>query len=139
MSTPPSTAVDEASFLSPTTPDRKGQFDGTTLTSRSGSFSDSATRYRSNSGVSATSRATFYSKSSLEYESPEDALRPDKGNEKDFEVSSSPFAFSPGQLNKLLNPKSLSAYRALGGLAGLERGLRTSITAGLSLDETRLD
>src|ERR1700761_4324141 len=139
MSTPPQTAIDEGIYLSPTTPDRKAQFDGSTLNSRSGSFSDATTRLRSNSGISATSSATFYSKSSLEYESPEEALRPDKGNEKDFEVSNNPFAFSPGQLNKLLNPKSLSAYRALGGLAGLERGLRTSITAGLSLDETRLD
>jgi P-type Ca2+ transporter type 2C len=70
---------------------------------------------------------------------PEDALRPDRGNEKDFEVSNNPFAFSPGQLNKLLNPKSLAAFQALGGLRGLEKGLRTSITAGLSVDEARLD
>ncbi|OCT53861.1 Calcium-transporting ATPase 2 [Cladophialophora carrionii] len=139
MSTPPQTAIDEGSYLSPTTPERKAQFDGSTLNSRSGSFSDGPARFRSNSGISATSSATFYSKSSLEYESPEDALRPDKGNEKDFEVPNNPFAFTPGQLNKLLNPKSLSAFKALGGLKGLERGLRTSITAGLSVDETRLD
>ncbi|KAJ9609129.1 plasma membrane calcium [Cladophialophora chaetospira] len=140
MSTPPSTAIDEGSYLSPSSPDRKTPFDGATLNSRSGSFSDATTRVRSNSGISATSTAaTLHSKSSLEFDSPEDALRPDKGNEKDFEVSNSPFAFSPGQLNKLLNPKSLSAYKALGGLKGLERGLRTSLTAGLSVDETRLD
>jgi Ca2+-transporting ATPase len=72
-------------------------------------------------------------------ESAEDALRPDRGNEKDFDVSNNPFAFSPGQLNKLLNPKSLSAFKALGGLRGLEKGLRTSTTAGLSVDEVRLD
>jgi Ca2+-transporting ATPase len=72
-------------------------------------------------------------------ESAEDALRPDRGNEKDFDVSNNPFAFSPGQLNKLLNPKSLSAFKALGGLQGLEKGLRTSTTAGLSVDEVRLD
>jgi P-type Ca2+ transporter type 2C len=72
-------------------------------------------------------------------ESAEDALRPDRGNEKDFNVSNNPFAFSSGQLNKLLNPKSLSAFKALGGLRGLEKGLRTSMTAGLSVDEVRLD
>jgi Ca2+-transporting ATPase len=66
-------------------------------------------------------------------------LRPDKGNEADFQVQGNPFAFSPGQLNKLLNPKSLSAYKALGGLRGLEKGLRTNLTAGLSVDEARLD
>ncbi|KAL9114365.1 MAG: hypothetical protein Q9187_007489, partial [Circinaria calcarea] len=57
----------------------------------------------------------------------------------DFEVANNPFAFSPGQLNKLLNPKSLAAYKALGGIKGLERGLRTDIVAGLSVDETSLE
>lgn len=65
-------------------------------------------------------------------------MRPDKGSEADFEVSHSPFAFSPGQLNKLLNPKSLSAFKAVGGLTGLEKGLRTSLIAGLSVDEETL-
>lgn len=69
-------------------------------------------------------------------EDAESALRPDPGTEADFQVDNSPFAFSPGQLNKLLNPKSLSAFRALGGLQGLARGLQTDLTAGLSLDET---
>lgn len=49
------------------------------------------------------------------------------------------FAFTPGQLNKLLNPKSLAAFQALGGLRGLERGLRTDLTSGLSVDEARLE
>lgn len=68
-----------------------------------------------------------------------DALRPDPGTEGDFEVESNPFAFTPGQLNKLQNPKSLPAFVALGGLAGIVRGLRTDIDAGLSVDETSLD
>ncbi|KIW15270.1 calcium-translocating P-type ATPase, PMCA-type [Exophiala spinifera] len=137
MTTPPQTAVDENNYyLSPISPDRKHTFDGATLNSQS---SDAASRFRSNSGVSATSTATVYSRTSLQYESVDDALRPDKGNEKDFVVENNPFAFTPGQLNKLLNPKSLSAFKALGGLRGLERGLRTSITAGLSVDESRLD
>ena len=67
-----------------------------------------------------------------------DALKPDRGTESDFEVSDNRFAFSPGQLNKLLNPKSLSAFYALGGLKGLERGLRTDRRSGLSVDEKQL-
>ncbi|KAK8090669.1 calcium-translocating P-type ATPase [Apiospora phragmitis] len=55
---------------------------------------------------------------------PEDALRPDPGTE------------SPGHLNKLIDPKSLQVFKALGGLRGIERGLQTDIHAGLSVDET---
>ncbi|KAI9806220.1 MAG: hypothetical protein M1825_006335 [Sarcosagium campestre] len=69
---------------------------------------------------------------------PEEALKPDKGSERDFEVPNNPFAFSPGQLNKFLNPKSLSAYHAVGGVRGLEIGLRTDLKAGLSVDESEL-
>jgi len=70
----------------------------------------------------------------------EEALKPDPGHEKDFVVEGeNKFAFSPGQLNKLLNPKSLAAYSALGGLRGIERGLRTNIDSGLSIDESILD
>lgn len=68
----------------------------------------------------------------------EDALRPDPGSEKDFQVTDNKFAFSPGQLNKLLNPKSLPAYAALGGIRGIERGLRTNIQTGLNADESVL-
>ncbi|KAI1267068.1 calcium-translocating P-type ATPase [Xylariaceae sp. FL1019] len=67
---------------------------------------------------------------------PETVLRPDPGTEADFEVDDSPFAFAPGHLNKLLNPKSLPVLRALGGLKGIERGLQTDVNAGLSIDET---
>jgi P-type Ca2+ transporter type 2C len=69
----------------------------------------------------------------------EEALKPDPGTEADFEVENNKFAFTPGQLNKLINPKSLSAFHALGGLAGLEKGLRTNRYSGLSIDETDLD
>ena len=69
-----------------------------------------------------------------------DALKPDnEGAKADFEVEENRFAFSPGQLGKMLNPKSLAAFYALGGLRGLEKGLRTDCTAGLSLDEVQLD
>ncbi|GKT89299.1 calcium-translocating P-type ATPase [Colletotrichum tofieldiae] len=68
-------------------------------------------------------------------EDPDSALRPDPGTEADFVVQNNPFAFSPGHLNKLLNPKSLSAFQALGGLHGIEKGLQTDVKSGLSLDE----
>ncbi|KAH6997652.1 hypothetical protein BKA56DRAFT_469368 [Ilyonectria sp. MPI-CAGE-AT-0026] len=68
-----------------------------------------------------------------------DALTPDPGTEDMFKVEHNQFAFAPGHLSKLLNPKSLSAFYALGGLDGLEKGLRTDRKAGLSVDETTLD
>lgn len=69
----------------------------------------------------------------------EDPLHPDPGNEAEFHVTNNPFGFSPGQLSKLFNPKSLAALKALGGLHGLEKGLRTDLKAGLSIDEKNLD
>ncbi len=68
-----------------------------------------------------------------------DALSPDPTNEDMYDVADNKFAFSPGQLSKLLNPKSLDAFYALGGLIGLEKGLRTDRNAGLSTDEAILD
>lgn len=41
----------------------------------------------------------------------------------------------PGHLSKLFEPKSVEALAALGGLAGLEKGLKTDRKAGLGLDE----
>ena len=64
-----------------------------------------------------------------------EALVPDKGTEDDFHRENNPFAFTPGQMGKLYNPKSLGAFHALGGLAGLEKGLRTDRNSGLSVDE----
>ena len=63
------------------------------------------------------------------------ALLPDPGTEADFQVDNNPFAFSPGQLNKLLNPKSLAAFQALGGLQGIAHGLQSDTHTGLSVDE----
>jgi P-type Ca2+ transporter type 2C len=68
-----------------------------------------------------------------------DALKPDPQNEAEFQVEDNKFAFTPGQLNKMINPKSLEAFYALGGLAGLEKGLRTDRYSGLSVDEVALD
>ncbi|ESZ91241.1 putative Calcium-transporting ATPase 2 [Sclerotinia borealis F-4128] len=67
------------------------------------------------------------------------ALKPDLGTEEDFEVENNNFGFSQGQLNKLVNGKNLAAFYALGGLAGLEKGLRTDRRSGLSVDEQALD
>ncbi|KAK0610689.1 hypothetical protein B0T17DRAFT_621150 [Bombardia bombarda] len=67
-----------------------------------------------------------------------DAFTPDPGTEDMYVVKNSAFAFTPGHLSKLFNPKSLDAFYALGGLAGLEKGLRTNRETGLSVDETSL-
>lgn len=69
----------------------------------------------------------------------EQALHPDPGTEDDFNVEDNKFAFSPGQLSKLLNPKSLGAFHALGGIDGIEKGLRTNRKNGLSVDEQYMD
>ncbi|KAK4224301.1 putative type IID cation-transporting ATPase [Podospora fimiseda] len=69
----------------------------------------------------------------------DDALTPDPGSEDMFIIHDNKFAYSPGQLSKTLNPKSLNAFYALGGLAGLEKGLRTNRDTGLSPDESALD
>ncbi|KAF2722634.1 calcium-translocating P-type ATPase [Polychaeton citri CBS 116435] len=71
--------------------------------------------------------------------SDDEALKPDPGTEDDFDRDNNPFAFAPGHMTKLLNPKSLGAFHALGGLAGLEAGLRTNRHTGLSMDEQHLD
>ena len=68
-----------------------------------------------------------------------DALKPDPQNEDEFQVEKNKFAFSPGQLNKMINPKNLAAFYALGGLAGIEKGLRTNRASGLSVDEIGLE
>jgi len=68
-----------------------------------------------------------------------DALTPDPNTEHMFQSEDNKFAYNPGQLSKILNPKSLDAFYALGGLKGLEKGLRTNRDSGLSVDETTLD
>ncbi|KAJ5267043.1 hypothetical protein N7478_009851 [Penicillium angulare] len=115
--------------------------DGDTLRPRSGSFTsntDTTARSRANSDVSTMPHYNI--NNSLVYDDVplSEALTPDARDEADFHVDENRFAFSPGQLNKMLNPKSLAAFHALGGLQGLECGLRTDIRAGLSVDEGRL-
>ncbi|KAL1999397.1 hypothetical protein VTN02DRAFT_4581 [Thermoascus thermophilus] len=115
--------------------------DGETLRSRSGSFNstaDTVARPRANSA--ATCSTNLESPNGGYDDVPlSEALKPDPRTEKDFHVDDNKFAFSPGQLNKMLNPKSLAAFHALGGLDGLAYGLRTDLVAGLSVDEGRLE
>jgi len=116
-------------------PRTPNSIDGDTLRPRSESFAsnaDTVARSRANSELTL-------SKESYDDVPLSEALAPDPRNEQDFRVENNKFAFSPGQLNKMLNPKSLAAFQALGGLRGLERGLRTDLTSGLSEDETLLD
>ncbi|KAB8233552.1 uncharacterized protein BDW43DRAFT_275482 [Aspergillus alliaceus] len=93
-----------------------------------------------NQHIVPTRSTESHSPASLRYDdvSLSDALTPDPQYQRDFEVDDNKFAFSPGQLNKLLNPKSLAAFHAVGGLRGLEHGLQTDLTAGLSVDEGRI-
>lgn len=93
----------------------------------------------SSSALGDTTRQTSTVHSNDNVISDPDALKADPGTEADFEVADNKFAFSPGQLSKLLNPKSFSAFHALGGLKGIEKGLRTDRFAGLSIDERGLD
>ncbi|KAL2835528.1 hypothetical protein BJY01DRAFT_223458 [Aspergillus pseudoustus] len=68
-----------------------------------------------------------------------EALNPDPHNVQDFDVPDNRFPYSPGQLNKMFNPKSLAAYHALGGVSGLGKALRTDLKSGLSGDERQLE
>lgn len=112
---------------------------GATATSRSRAASEATLAPPSTSaGASSRSGSGGMSAFTLETSSHPDALKPDPGSGKDFAVLDNKFAFSPGQLNKMLNPKSLAAFIALGGLPGLETGLRTDVDVGLSLEETEL-
>lgn len=91
--------------------------------------------------ASNSTQTDKYKSSSLSNEKimkDDSALKPDVGTEKDFEVENNPFAYTPGQLNKMFNPKSLTAFYQLGGLGGFEKGLRTDRKSGLSPDETAL-
>ena len=108
---------------------------GETLRSRGNSFNSVAetTRSRALSDV-----PTLRSRFEGDELTTEEALSPDPVNEQDFIRENNPFAFNPGQLNKCQNPKSLAAFRALGGIRGIEKGLQTDVVAGLSVDETTI-
>ena len=66
------------------------------------------------------------------------ALQPQQDRIADFQVPDNKFAFVPGQMSMLVDPKSLPAFYAVGGIEGLEKGLRTDRRSGLSSGETLL-
>jgi Ca2+-transporting ATPase len=114
------------------------------------SIDDDALRPRSQSIASteatvvhSRTQSDVYSDHTVKFDyddvSLSEALAPNPRDDADFHVDENRFAFSPGQLNKMQNPKSLAAFFALGGLQGLGKGLRTDLDAGLSVDEGRLD
>lgn len=110
--------------------------------SRSGSWDSNNTtlaKSKTNEGTDKGSPTGPLSGSAKGFGDNPDALAPNPGEEDSFNVQNNPFAFSPGQVSKLINPKSLDAFFAVGGLAGLEKGLRTDRRAGLSLDESNLE
>ncbi|KAE8352706.1 plasma membrane calcium-transporting ATPase [Aspergillus coremiiformis] len=55
-----------------------------------------------------------------------------------FEFSPNSFDFSAEQLSELIDSRSLETFHALGGLSGLEKGLRTDRKSGLSVDESTI-
>ncbi|KAF2026034.1 calcium-translocating P-type ATPase [Setomelanomma holmii] len=65
-----------------------------------------------------------------------ESTRQELRNDAESKIENNPFAFSPSQLNKLLNPKSLAVYQALGGVQGIATGLQTDLHSGLSIDES---
>ncbi|RYC56583.1 hypothetical protein CHU98_g9625 [Xylaria longipes] len=101
--------------------------------------SEDGSRSISSQGDSVTEKAPRPTYDNEHITKDKDALKPDQGREEEFEVEDNPFAYSPGQLTKMFNPKSLAAFYKLGGLRGLEKGLRTDRVAGLSVDERNLD
>jgi Ca2+-transporting ATPase len=104
--------------------------------SRSVSSHGDTTVVASNSTQHETLKGSEYDHNKIMND--ETALKPDTGTEQDFEVENNPFAFTPGQLNKMFNPKSLSAFYKLGGIDGIEKGLRSDRKAGLSVEEKSL-
>lgn len=138
--TPPIGSIDEDSPTSTTSPSSYAANPFTTRPSHARTGSDATLIHHSASNPfqtpSTRSRASSAATTLAPPLDAETALRPDPGTEADFKVENNPFAFSPGQLNKLLNPKSLQAFRALGGLRGIEKGLQSDAASGLSVDET---
>ena len=134
----PTVAKTETSFLAvPANRSRGNSVDSEEQSNSNSSYSEE-TRIPS-AATSTVDRQQSTAQNSEDMINDEEALKPDPGTEADFEVANNKFAFSPGQLGKMLNPKSYAAFHALGGLNGLEKGLRTDRFAGLSVDETQLD
>ncbi|KAI9698841.1 MAG: hypothetical protein M1820_007348 [Bogoriella megaspora] len=140
VSSPTSKWADQNKLLSvPGQRSRGNSLDSTTEAGQTSSISEETYVNTSSSQPDRSTSGGGSSKSNQDILNDEEALIPDPGTEADFEVADNPFAFSPGQMSKLLNPKSLGAFHALGGLVGLEKGLRSDKSTGLSWDEQQLD
>lgn len=85
------------------------------------------------SPVSPSNAST--SNASTVIDDSEAAIRQELRNDADGTTVDNPFAFSPAQLNRLLNPKSLAVFQALGGIRGVAAGLQSDLTSGLNIDE----
>ncbi|KAF2009950.1 calcium transporting P-type ATPase-like protein [Aaosphaeria arxii CBS 175.79] len=130
VSSPKSTSGNPQNFLSvPGARSRGNSLDSTT---ENGESASTGTYLASSQGDTLHGEVAAH-----DLINDKDALTPDPGTEADFQVEDNKFAFSPGQLSKLLNPKNLAAFHALGGLDGIEKGLRTDRKSGLSVDEDR--
>ncbi|KAG0642474.1 hypothetical protein HOY80DRAFT_1007905 [Tuber brumale] len=143
------TLPETISPISPSTPGYRHDSDAITPRTLTGDHTflgvDGAARSRSSSlgdssMLSGDTALPDHPYNGIDFVSVSEALNPDPGTEADFRVPGiNPFAFTAGQLNKFLNPKSLAAYKAVGGVRGLEKGLRTDLVAGLSVDEVTLE
>jgi Ca2+-transporting ATPase len=65
--------------------------------------------------------------------------RPKRATERFTHSTLSAFSLEPNALGNLVQSKDIQTFHALGGIRGLEEGLRTDVLSGLSLDETYLD
>ncbi|KAI9891130.1 MAG: plasma membrane calcium [Vezdaea aestivalis] len=144
LTVPERTSNGSTSLISPQSPSASS-FGGETLRgdptrSRSNSsWTDDGTAYSPENRDEASSKIhTEFNKKAIESTemSAEEALRPDPGSLDEFKAENNPFAYTPGLNNKMLNPKSLHAYKALGGVEGIAKALRTDVAAGLSDNET---
>lgn len=100
-----------------------------TITSQTSQTSNSFTTPISPSNASTSGASTVVG----DYDS---AVRDELRSEANSSTDNNPFAFTPGQFNKLLNPKSLAVYQGLGGIQGIATGLQSDVHTGLSVDES---
>ncbi|KFG80264.1 hypothetical protein MANI_011186 [Metarhizium anisopliae] len=100
--------------------------------SRLASSNEATTAVGSNRSVADNSNANA---TILDDKIMKDGSAVQAGMEADFQVQKSPFAFTPGQLNKMFNPKSLPAFLALGGILGVEKGMRSERVSVLTADD----
>ncbi|KAI5792507.1 hypothetical protein DFH27DRAFT_527271 [Peziza echinospora] len=98
----------------------------------------SSTHSHSTSIGGSTIHQPLLSRNTATDETDDDPLAPGRNDAELFKVVDNKYAFSIGQLGKFLNPKSLPAFFAVGGIDGLEKGLRTDVTKGLDEQEAEL-